>query len=168
MHRPLLAFVLVLGACSNSDPPPNDRTLNTVTHNEDGERYCSVAGNFDDLLCNYHMDELDDLAKPSPVRITGYLLDLDNQLVITEWGDGSGVRIGISSLPDDAEAWFIKSIVGFRVGARGMYDPSKGAIDLTSIGQIAFPAQASPDFPAPDERNTVELQQEQEQERTRK
>lgn len=155
MFRALIfGLVLLLSSCGQ-EPGATYENFELATHDESGERSCSVIGGTSHLTCRYLLEEIPDITQePAGVRTVGYLVREAGGLRLAQRPDGTGISIRISEVRPGVIEWLPDALIEQKhpAVARGLYHPRTGGIELISIGGLNVPGHRELQIPPPEER----------------
>lgn len=155
MFRALIfGLVLLLSSCGQ-EPGATYENFELATHDESGERSCSVLGGTSHLTCRYLLEEIPDITQePAGVRTVGYLVREAGALRLAQRPDGTGVSIPVSEIRPNVIAWLPDALIKQRHPAvvLGLYHPDAGSIEIISVGGLNLPDRPELEIPPPEER----------------
>lgn len=155
MFRASIFGLVFLMASCGEEPRTIYEDFELATHDESGERSCSVMGGTSHLTCRYRLGEIPDITpEPTGVRTVGYLSRDAGELRLAENPDGTGVSIPISGMRPGVIEWLPDALIEQKHPAvvRGLYHPDTGGIEIISIGGLNLPGWPELEIPLPEER----------------
>lgn len=147
-------MVAGVAACSvPSSTPVLYDSAEYATHNEQGERYCSILGGTSVPSCFYRLDELEEIEGGAVgVRVYGFLVRRNGDLHLSEVSDGSGAAVPITAIDPRVDEWMPSIMEGYFTAINGRYDPSFGGLEVSGMGRPDIPGLPRPDLPPPEKR----------------
>lgn len=155
MFRAFVFGLVLLTVACGKEPRTIYDDFELATHDESGERSCSVMGGTSHLTCRYRLDEIPGIGQDSAgVRTVGYLLRDAGRLRLAEMPDGAGVSIPVSEIRPSVLEWLPDALIEQKHPAvvRGFYHTDTGSIEIISIGGLNVPGWPELEIPPPEER----------------